>query len=96
MDVLRTDAHVNFLADVAVGNELLQLALGDLNRVVAEYSVNAVAALGQLNSGRSSSAELPMKPATNRLHRIVVQVLRSINLLDEAVLHNDDAGSPWS
>ena len=33
-----------------------------------------------------------MKPATKRLHGIVVEVLRSIDLLDETVLHNNDSG----
>ena len=37
-----------------------------------------------------------MKPATKQVGRIVVQVLRSIDLLHEAVLHDDDAGSPSS
>ncbi len=32
-----------------------------------------------------------MKPATKMLQGIIVQVLRGIDLLDDAVLHNDDA-----
>ena len=34
-----------------------------------------------------------MKPATNMVDRNVIQVLRSIDLLDETVLHNDDSRS---
>ena len=34
-----------------------------------------------------------MKPADEQVGRIIVQVLRGIDLLDEAVLHNDDAGA---
>ena len=34
-----------------------------------------------------------MNPATNRFCRLVIQVLRSIYLLDNAVLHNYDSGT---
>ena len=34
---------------------------------------------------------LPIKPATNTLQGMIVQILRSIHLLNEAVLHNHDA-----
>ena len=33
-----------------------------------------------------------MKPATNILQGIVIKVLRSIDLLNETVLHNNDTG----
>ena len=34
-----------------------------------------------------------MKAADEQVGRVIVQVLRGIDLLDEAVLHNDDAGA---
>ena len=34
-----------------------------------------------------------MNPATNLLAGLVVQVLRSIYLLDNAILHNNDSGT---
>jgi len=91
-DVLGTDAHVNFLADALVALELLKLLSGDLDLVLAEYCVYSVVFLLELyreevHLGRSDEA------CNEQVGGIVVEVLGGVNLLDETVLHNYDAGT---
>ena len=92
VDVLRTDAHDNFLADVRLVNQLADLGIRNLDGVGAELSPNTVSLLNQLRI-----EEVHLRAADEgtdeQVARIIVQILRSIDLLHEAVLHDDDTGS---
>ena len=92
MDVLRTDAHDNFLADVGLVHQLANLRIRHLDGVAAELGPHAVRALDEL---RVEEVHLRAadEGANEQVGRVIVQVLRGIDLLDEAVLHNDDAGA---
>ena len=92
MDVLRTDAHDNFLADVGLVNQLANLRIRNLDGVGAELSPNLVALLDELGVEEVHLRGTD-EGADEQVGRIVVQVLRGVDLLDEAVLHDDDAGS---
>ena len=92
VDVLRTDTHDDFLADVGLVNQLADLGIRNLDGVGAELGPNFVALLHELGV-----EEVHLRAADEgtdeQVGRIVVQVLRGVDLLDEAVLHDDDTGS---
>ena len=91
MDVLGTDAHVDFLADVVLIRELGQLAGRDDDLVVSEDGGHVVAFLDQLD-GEEVHLRAADEAGDEQVGGIVVQVLGSIDLLHKAVLHNHDAG----
>ena len=92
VDVLGTDAHVDFLADVVLIRELGQLAGRDDDLVVAEDGGHVVAFLDQLD-GEEVHLRAADEAGNEQVGGIVVQVLRGIDLLHKAVLHNHDTGS---
>ena len=92
VDVLRTDAHVYFLADALVALQLLKLLSGNLDLVIAEYRVNGAVLLGEAN-GEEVHLGRADESGNEQVGGIVVEVLGGVNLLDEAVLHNYDAGT---
>ena len=89
MDVLRTDAHDDFLANVGFVHQLANLRIRHLDGIVAKLGPNAVRTLDQL---RVEEVHLRAadEGADEQVGRIIVEVLRGIDLLDEAVLHDDD------
>ena len=92
VNVLGTNAHVDFLIDALVGNQLLKLLLRNEDLILAKLGVNGVAFLLQLYR-----EEVHLRAAdesgNKQVGRIVVQVLGGVYLLNEAVLHNHDAGA---
>ena len=89
MDVFRTDAHDNFLADVAFVDELGDLLLGNNDLVIAEGGNNILSFtiqfhVEEVHLGASDEAGHEL------VGGIVVQVLGGIHLLHNAVLHNND------
>ena len=91
-DVLRTDAHEYFLADALVALQLLELLSGNLNGVVTEYRVNSAVLLLEAN-GEEVHLRGADESGNEQVGGIVVEVLGGVNLLDETVLHNYDAGA---
>ena len=91
-DVLGTDAHVDFLADALVALQLLELLSGNLDFVLTEYSIYAAVLLGQAN-GEEVHLGRADESGNEQVGGIVVEVLGGVNLLDETVLHNYDAGT---
>ena len=92
VNVLGTDAEHNILAHVIgqVGNSAVGLLLGHSDGAGAEGEGVIVAVLAQLgidevHLGRAHEAGHEL------VDGVIVQVLRSIDLLNEAVLHNHDA-----
>ena len=89
MDVFRTDAHDNFLADVAFIDELGNFLLGNNDLVIAEGGNNILSFtiqfhVEEVHLGAADEA------GDELIGRIVIQVLGGIYLLDDAVLHNND------
>ena len=89
MYVFRTDAENNFLADVVLKLTLAVLGDRELDGVVAKQSVNMVASLlefdvDEVHLRRSDEA------GNEHVAGLVIQELRSIDLLNDTVLHNDD------
>ncbi len=91
-NVLGTDTHVYFLANALVRDELLKLLCGNLNLVLSEYGEYVAAFLLQ-----GYSEEVHLRGADEACNKqvggIVIQILGGIYLLDEAILHNYDAGT---
>ena len=92
VDVLGTDAHVNFLADALVALQLLELLSGNLNGVLSEYGVSFAVFLLETN-GEEVHLRRADESGYEQIGGIVIEVLGSVNLLDETVLHNYDAGT---
>jgi len=92
VDVLRTDAKVYFLADALVALQLLKLLSGNLNGVLSEYRVNFAVLLGEAY-GEEVHLRGADESGNEQIGGIVVEVLGGVNLLDETVLHNYDAGT---
>jgi len=92
VDVLRTDAHDNFLADVGLVNQLANLRIRNLDGVIAELGPDTVGLLDELGV-EEVHLRAADEGADEQVARIVVQVLRGIDLLHETVLHDNDTGS---
>ena len=92
VDVFGTDTEDNFLADIALKFGVACLFCGKLEFVAAEASVKAVALL--LDAGIDEvHLRCADKSCNEEVNRLVVKLLRRINLLDDTVLHNNDTGS---
>ena len=91
-DVLRTNAHDNFLADVALINEFLHFFGGHQDLAVAKQRVH-LAVFGLQGDIKHIHLRAADKAGHKLIVGIVVVVLGGIDLLDEAVLHDADAGS---
>src|SRR5699024_9711051 len=90
VDVLGTDAHLDLLADISVQLAVGGLLLGQGDQVAAQVNCVLVALLGQaavqeVHLGAADEA------GDEHVAGVIVQVLRGIDLLDDAVLHDDDA-----
>ena len=92
VDMLGTDTEADFLADVRLENAILVLALGQNDGILVELEGELAAFLHE-----GSVHEVHLRGADEACYELVagqiIQVLRSIDLLDEAVLHNDDTGT---
>ena len=92
VDALRSETGNDFLADIILEIRILCLIVRELQRVACEVDINILTLLLKLcvdevhlRSTHESSNE--------EVDRNVVEVLRSIDLLDETILHNDDSRS---
>ena len=90
MYVLRTNAEHNFLAHISAQIHVFALGGGDLDAVLAEGEGEVGAVLGD-GSVDEVHLRRTHEPGHELVAGVVVQVLRSVNLLNEAVLHNHDA-----
>ncbi len=91
VDTLRTDTCDNILADVILNHRIICLVSGKLQICVTDNETDIVALLL-----KSTVEEVHLrssdKSCNEEVYRLVVEVLRSINLLNETVLHNYDTG----
>ena len=92
VDALRSETGNDFLADIILQSRILCLIVRELQRVACEVDINILTLLLKLcvdevhlRSTHESSNE--------EVDRNVIEVLRSIDLLDETILHNDDSRS---
>ena len=95
MNVLGTDAENNglfVLDDVLEVDNLARLGLGNLDGVPGEVHLHSLALLG--NRGvKEVHLRRTDKARDEEVNRIVVEVLRGVDLLHDAVLHDDDSGT---
>ena len=88
--MLRTDTHDNGLSDISAVNELFLLLSreNDLACIAQiQISVRENRRIQEVHLRRSDEA------GDEQVARLIVKVLRGIDLLYNAVLHNDDSGT---
>ncbi len=89
---LGTETCNNFLTDVILEVGVVSLLCGKLDGEVLEVKVNVLALLLELTVDEVH-LRCADKACNEDIYGIVIEVLRSINLLNETVLHNNDTGS---
>ena len=91
VNALGTDAHNDFLAHIVLQNGVVSLFGRKLNGGVAEVQEHFAVILFKLavNKVHLRSAD---KACNEQVDRHIVQILRSIHLLNKTVLHNNDSG----
>jgi len=89
VDVLGTDAHLDLLADVGIQLAVSGLLLGQGDEVAAQIDAVLVALLddGAVQEVHLGAAD---EACDEHVAGHIVQVLRGIDLLDDAVLHDND------
>ena len=91
MDTLRTQSTDNFFADILCQCRIACLFNRQLDLLIFKVEVNIRAFLCQRTADEVHLRGTD-KSGNENVAGTVIQVLRSINLLDNAVLHNDDTG----
>src|SRR5690554_997458 len=94
MEVFWADTHNNLFADVRWVYKFLNLSFRNFNLALTIFE-NCIYSIVFL--GKSNINEVHLwtsdESANEKINWMIVQVLRSINLLDETVLHNYDTGT---
>ncbi len=91
VDSLGTNTEDNLLADVLLEVGVVSLVSGKLDLGNTESSVKIVTLLNEL-AGKEVHLRSTDEACKEEVAGRIVKVLRSINLLDDTVLHNNDTG----
>ena len=90
VDILRTDTKYNILVDEAACDQLVCLYLGNLDGVRTEHQKYICAGLYYLAVDEVHRRHTH-ETCYEEVCRVIVQILRSINLLDDTILHNNNS-----